>query len=71
MPTLREARVAQLMSQRELAAKAGVALKTIVDIELGRVSPRFATMRRLCAALGKEPTEIEEFREAIEEKAAA
>ncbi len=71
MPTLREARVARLLSQRDLAAQAGVALKTIVDAELGRVSPRLATMRRIAEALGVEPVEIEEFRVSIEEKAAA
>jgi transcriptional regulator with XRE-family HTH domain len=71
MATLRELRLSLALSQRDLARKAGVAPKTIVDLELGRQEPRLLTMRRLAEALGVEPLEIEEFRRAIEEKAAA
>jgi hypothetical protein len=44
--------------------------KTVVDLELGRKEPQLQTIRKL-AALGVEPAEVDEFRRAIEEKAAA
>ena len=71
MPALRDLRLKKLWSQRDLAAEADVARKTIVDLELGRIEPRLLTMRKLAAALGIEPLEVDEFRQAIEEKAAA
>jgi transcriptional regulator with XRE-family HTH domain len=71
MPALREVRLRQTLSQRDLAQKAGVAPKTIVDLELGRQEPRLRTIRRIAEALGVEPLKIDEFRQAIEEKAAA
>jgi transcriptional regulator with XRE-family HTH domain len=60
-----------MLSQRDLAREAGVTQKTIVEVELGRIEPRLLTMRKLAAALGVEPLEVNEFRQAIEEKAAA
>jgi transcriptional regulator with XRE-family HTH domain len=71
MPSLREVRLRRLLTQRELARLAGVTHKTVVDLELGRVEPRLATMRKLAAALGVEPLEVDEFSRAIEAKAAA
>jgi transcriptional regulator with XRE-family HTH domain len=71
MPTLRELRLGNTLSQRDLAREAGVTQKTIVDLELGRVEPHLKTMRKLAAALGVDPLEVEEFQKAIEEKAAA
>jgi transcriptional regulator with XRE-family HTH domain len=71
MPTLREIRLSQALSQRDLAQKAGVAPKTIVDLELGRQEPQLRTIRRVAEALGVEPRHIDEFRRAIEEKVAA
>ena len=71
MPTLRETRLSQVLSQRDLAQKAGVAPKTIVDLELGRQEPRLRTMRRLAEALGINVIDVDEFRQAIEEKVAA
>ena len=71
MPTLRELRLANLLTQRELARAARVTQKTIVDLELGRVEPHQSTMRKIAAALGIEPLEIDEFQKAIEEKVAA
>jgi DNA-binding XRE family transcriptional regulator len=59
------------LSQRDLAREAGVTQKTIVDLELGRIEPRLQTMRKIAAALGIEPLEIDEFRKAIEVKVAA
>ncbi len=71
MPTLRELRLARALSQRDLAAEAGVTQKTVLNLELGRKEPLLQTIRKLSAALGVEPAEVDEFRRAIEEKAAA
>ncbi len=71
MTSLREVRLRQTLSQRDLAEKAGVAPKTIVDLELGRNEPRLRTMRLIAQALGVEVAEIDEFRQALEEKVAA
>ena len=71
MPTLREIRLSQTLSQRDLAKKAGVAPKTIVDLELGRQEPQLRTIRRLAEALGVNVVDVDEFRQAIEEKVAA
>jgi transcriptional regulator with XRE-family HTH domain len=71
MPTLREIRLSQALSQRDLALKAGVAPKTIVDLELGRQEPQLRTIRRLAEALGVNVVDVDEFRQAIEEKVAA
>ncbi len=40
------------LSQEALAAKAGVHPMTVHNVEAGKVSPNFATLRRLAAALG-------------------
>ncbi len=71
MVTLRKVRLQRLLSQRALAKQAGVALKTVIDLELGRTQPHFQTMRKLSEALGIEPTEIDEFRQTLEAKTAA
>jgi transcriptional regulator with XRE-family HTH domain len=68
---LREMRLARVLSQRDLAERAGVTQKTVLDLELGRQEPRLQTIRQIAAVLGVDPTEIEEFREALEAKAAA
>jgi transcriptional regulator with XRE-family HTH domain len=56
--SLREVREAKHMTQRELAAAAGVSQRAIVQIELGRVEPQFRTIKKLAAALGVEPQEL-------------
>ncbi len=71
VPSLREIRLNRMWSQRDLAQQARVAQKTIVDLELRRSEPRLLTMRKLAAALGVEPLEVDEFRKAIAEKVAA
>lgn len=75
MEMLREARLRQFLSIRELAAKAGVSTRTIVQLEAGRTTPTFKTSRKLAAALGVQPAEIIEFAamatEALEGKDAA
>jgi DNA-binding XRE family transcriptional regulator len=49
---LRELRLEHVMTQDELATKAGVSNKTIVEIEAGRVRPHQQTIRKLAAAFG-------------------
>lgn len=51
---LRRLRELKVMSQRELAAKAGVSPATVVRAERGEVA-RFVTVRRLAEALGVPP----------------
>lgn len=65
MRTLREARLAKLISIEDLAAATKVSTKTIVETELGRTRPKLKTIRTLSQALGVEPVEIEEFRAVI------
>jgi transcriptional regulator with XRE-family HTH domain len=48
-----EARRAAGLSQRELAARSGVAQPAIARLERGRVSVRFETLDRLLRACGK------------------
>ena len=57
MPSLRTTRLAAVLTQAELAAKAGVAEATIVSAEHGR-KVRISTVRKLAAALGVEPREL-------------
>jgi transcriptional regulator with XRE-family HTH domain len=78
MPSLRELRMRRFLSLRELASRAEVALRTLVEAEAGRQVPQPKTMRKLAAALDIDPMEVDEFRAAIEatlkdagEKAAA
>jgi len=49
---LRAAREAQGLSQRQLAAKAGVPRTNVSRIENSRIYPRLQTMRLLAAGLG-------------------
>jgi transcriptional regulator with XRE-family HTH domain len=52
---LREAREQRLLTQEELAARAGVQPFTISRIETDKVEPRFRTIRKLAEALGVDP----------------
>jgi transcriptional regulator with XRE-family HTH domain len=65
MLTLREARQLRRMSQQSLADRAGVARVTVSQIELGKSDPRPHIARRLSQALGYQPQDIIEFREAV------
>lgn len=65
VPTLKETRMARLMTVRELAQKAGVAPSTVHLTETGRTIPRFTVIKRLSAALGVEPASVAEFAEAM------
>jgi transcriptional regulator with XRE-family HTH domain len=56
----------QLLSQRALAKKAGVALSTIYLLEAARTGrPTFKVMRAVSAALGVPAESIAEFRQAM------
>lgn len=66
MKTLREWRLARLYGVRDLAKQSGVSTKTIVQVEHGRQLPRLQTIRRLSEALDVEPTEVEEFKQALD-----
>jgi DNA-binding XRE family transcriptional regulator len=66
MATLRNLRRRQLLSQRDLAQKAGVTASTVYLIETGRTEPRLKIMRQLCEALNVHPMEVDEFRSVLE-----
>jgi transcriptional regulator with XRE-family HTH domain len=55
---LKTARERALLTQEELAAKAGLGLPTISRIETGKVEPQFRTIRKLAKALDLDPAEL-------------
>jgi transcriptional regulator with XRE-family HTH domain len=57
---LREARRRAMLSQEELAEKAGVGVATIIRIENDQVKrePHYGTLRKLARVLEIEPTEL-------------
>ncbi len=58
-PKLRKVRDERLLSQRELAEKAGLSPTTILKLEAGRVDdPHPRTIRKLAEALGVPPHEL-------------
>lgn len=60
-----------LLSQRDLAHQAGVALSTIYLLEAGKTErTTFKVMRAVSKALGVEPSSITEFRRTIESTSA-
>jgi transcriptional regulator with XRE-family HTH domain len=65
--SLRQLRIQRLWSQQELARRADVSLRTIVNIESGARPPRLLTMRRVAEALGVDWAEIDEFRATVNE----
>jgi transcriptional regulator with XRE-family HTH domain len=48
----------KLLTQEELAEKAGVSPSTIVNIERDQAEPHISTMRKLAKALDVDPTEL-------------
>jgi DNA-binding XRE family transcriptional regulator len=52
---LRELRADQALSQRELAAKAGISKTTLVNIEVGRITPHPTTIRKLYRSVVEAP----------------
>jgi transcriptional regulator with XRE-family HTH domain len=56
----------KLLSQRDLAKKAGVSVSTVALLETGRSTPKLVTIRRICDALRiADPAEVVEFRMAF------
>ena len=55
---LREARTRRLLTQDELADKAGVSQSTIANIERDNAEPQFRTIRKLAKALDIDPTTL-------------
>jgi transcriptional regulator with XRE-family HTH domain len=55
---LREVRTKRLLTQDELADKAGVSQSTIANIERDNAEPQFRTIRKLAKALDIDPTEL-------------
>ena len=55
---LKEVRTRRLLTQNELADKAGVSQSTIANIERNNAEPQFRTIRKLAKALDIDPTEL-------------
>jgi transcriptional regulator with XRE-family HTH domain len=55
---LKETRTRRLLTQTELAEKAGVNPTTIVRVERNQAEPHFRTIRKLAKALDVDPTEL-------------
>ncbi len=55
---LKQVRTRRLLTQVELAEKAGVNHSTIVNIERNQTEPHFRTIRKLAGALDVDPTEL-------------
>lgn len=52
---LKEVRIRRLLTQEELAEKAGLSPSTVVNIERNQVEPHFRTIRKLAEALDVDP----------------
>jgi transcriptional regulator with XRE-family HTH domain len=55
---LRRLRLANFLTQAELAGRSGLHALTITRLESGRTAPSTRTVRALAAALGVEPRDI-------------
>jgi transcriptional regulator with XRE-family HTH domain len=58
LPSLRRVREARLLTQQELAHRAGVHRVTIASLETTSGEARFSTVRKLAAALEVDPAEL-------------
>ncbi len=58
LPNLRRVREGKLLTQRELAASAGLTQATVQRIESGATRARISTVRRLAEALGVDPWDL-------------
>src|SRR5437867_5066742 len=63
---LRQARRHADLTQRDLAARAGVPQSTIGRIEAGAIDPRASTLRRLLRACGSDLETIARFGDGID-----
>ena len=55
---LKVARTRRLLTQEELAEKAGVSAATVVNVERNNQEPHFRTIRKLAQALDIDPTKL-------------
>jgi transcriptional regulator with XRE-family HTH domain len=55
---LRRLREDRLLTQAELAERAGIALSSLVRVENDQVDPRFTTIRKLAQALDVDHREL-------------
>ena len=55
---LKATRTRRLLTQDELAERAGVSQSTIANIERDNAEPQFRTIRKLAKALNVDPTEL-------------
>lgn len=58
LPRLKDVRERQLMTQRDLAAKAGVSKTTLVRLEAHGMDAELRTVRKLAQALEVAPEEL-------------
>jgi transcriptional regulator with XRE-family HTH domain len=58
LPSLRHVRQAKLLTQQDLADRAGVHRVTIASLESNTGEARFSTVRKLAAALEVDPSEL-------------
>jgi transcriptional regulator with XRE-family HTH domain len=55
---LKQIRTRRLLTQEELAEKAGISAATVVNVERNNQEPHFRTIRKLAKALEIDPTEL-------------
>jgi transcriptional regulator with XRE-family HTH domain len=55
---LRDTRKRKLLTQQELADRAGIGVNTVIRIERNQVDPQGRTIRKLAEALGVAPSEL-------------
>jgi transcriptional regulator with XRE-family HTH domain len=55
---LKALRTKRLLTQEELAEKAGISAATVVNVERNNQEPHFRTIRKLAKALDIDPTEL-------------
>jgi transcriptional regulator with XRE-family HTH domain len=59
MPTIRELRKSNYLTQEEMAAKAGIARRTLSRVETGAECPSGPTIRKIAKAVKVRPQDIE------------
>src|SRR5512136_1750019 len=59
MPTIRELRKNNFLTQEEMAAKAGIARRTLSRVETGAEYPSGPTIRKIAKAVRVRPQDIE------------